>query len=52
MQRDAILMSAVDGRSHEEVASALGVTDGAVRGLLYRAGQRCALRPPHSRRRR
>jgi RNA polymerase sigma factor (sigma-70 family) len=37
MQRDAILMSAVDGRSHEEVASALGVTDGAVRGLLYRA---------------
>jgi RNA polymerase sigma factor (sigma-70 family) len=37
MQRDAILLTAVDGRSHEEVASALGVTHGAVRGLLYRA---------------
>jgi RNA polymerase sigma factor (sigma-70 family) len=37
MQRDAILLTAVDGRSHEEVASALGVTHGAVRGLLHRA---------------
>jgi RNA polymerase sigma factor (sigma-70 family) len=37
LQRDAILLSAIDGRSHEEVASALGVTHGAVRGLLYRA---------------
>jgi RNA polymerase sigma factor (sigma-70 family) len=37
MQRDALLMSAVDGRTREEVASALGVSDGAVRGLLYRA---------------
>ncbi len=37
MQREAILMSALDGRSHEEVAHALGVSDGAVRGLLYRA---------------
>lgn len=37
MQRDALLMSAVGGRSHQEVANALGVTDGAVRGLLYRA---------------
>ncbi len=37
MQREAILLSAVDGRSHEEVATVLGVTDGAVRGLLYRA---------------
>jgi RNA polymerase sigma factor (sigma-70 family) len=37
MQREALLMSAVDGRSHQEVANALGVTDGAVRGLLYRA---------------
>ncbi|HEX5853452.1 MAG TPA: RNA polymerase sigma factor [Solirubrobacteraceae bacterium] len=37
MQREAILLSAVDGRSHEEVASVLGITDGAVRGLLYRA---------------
>ncbi len=37
MQREAILLSAVDGRSHEEVATVLGITDGAVRGLLYRA---------------
>jgi RNA polymerase sigma factor (sigma-70 family) len=37
MQRDAILLTAVDGRSHQEVASALGVSHGAVRGLLYRA---------------
>ena len=26
MQREAILMSAIDGRSHEEVASALGIS--------------------------
>jgi hypothetical protein len=37
MQRDAILLTAFEGRSHEDVASALGVTHGAVRGLLYRA---------------
>ncbi len=37
MQRHAMLLSAVEGRSHEEVASALGITDVAVRGLLYRA---------------
>jgi RNA polymerase sigma factor (sigma-70 family) len=37
MQREAILLSAVAGQSHEEVASVLGVTNGAVRGLLYRA---------------
>jgi DNA-binding CsgD family transcriptional regulator len=37
MQREVILMTAVDGRSNEETASALGVTHGAVRGLLYRA---------------
>jgi RNA polymerase sigma factor (sigma-70 family) len=37
MQREAILLTAVDGRSHEEAASALGLTDGAVRGLIYRA---------------
>jgi RNA polymerase sigma factor (sigma-70 family) len=37
MQREAILLTALDGRSHEEVASALGITDGAVRGLIYRA---------------
>jgi RNA polymerase sigma factor (sigma-70 family) len=37
MQRDAIVLSAIDGQSHNEVASALGITDGAVRGLLHRA---------------
>jgi RNA polymerase sigma factor (sigma-70 family) len=37
MQREAIVLSAIDGRSHEEVARVLGVSDGAVRGLLYRA---------------
>jgi RNA polymerase sigma factor (sigma-70 family) len=37
MQRDAMLLSAVAGRSHEEVATALGIPQGAVRGLLYRA---------------
>jgi RNA polymerase sigma factor (sigma-70 family) len=37
MQRDAILLTAIEGRTHEEVASALGITHGAVRGLLYRA---------------
>ncbi len=37
MQRDAMVLSAIEGRSHEEVASALGVSPIAVRGLLYRA---------------
>ena len=37
MQRDAMLLSAIEGRSHEEVASALGISHVAVRGLLYRA---------------
>jgi RNA polymerase sigma factor (sigma-70 family) len=37
LQRDAVLLTAVDGHSHDEVASALGVSRGAVRGLLYRA---------------
>jgi RNA polymerase sigma factor (sigma-70 family) len=36
-QREALLLSAVDGRSYEEVASELGVSPGAVRGLLHRA---------------
>jgi RNA polymerase sigma-70 factor (ECF subfamily) len=36
-QRDALLLSAIDGRSYEEVAAALGITPGAVRGLLHRA---------------
>jgi len=37
MQREVIFRTALAGHSHEEVASALGITDGAVRGLLYRA---------------
>jgi RNA polymerase sigma factor (sigma-70 family) len=37
MQRQAIFLSAVDGQSHDEVAAALGISQGAVRGLLYRA---------------
>jgi RNA polymerase sigma factor (sigma-70 family) len=37
LQREALLRTAVDGHSHEQVASALGLSDGAVRGLVYRA---------------
>jgi RNA polymerase sigma factor (sigma-70 family) len=37
MQRDAIVMTAIEGRSHEEAAGLLGVSDGAVRGLVHRA---------------
>jgi RNA polymerase sigma factor (sigma-70 family) len=37
MQRDALLRTAIAGHSHEEVAAALGLSDGAVRGLIYRA---------------
>lgn len=37
MQRDAVFLTAFDGQSHDEVASSLGVSQGAVRGLLYRA---------------
>ncbi len=37
MQRHAILLSALEGRTHEQVASALGISDVAVRGLIYRA---------------
>jgi RNA polymerase sigma factor (sigma-70 family) len=36
-QREAIFLTVLDGQSHEEVASALGITNGAVRGLIYRA---------------
>ena len=42
MQREALLCTAVEGRSNEQAALALGVTGGAVRGLVYRA--RTALR--------
>jgi RNA polymerase sigma factor (sigma-70 family) len=41
-QREALLRVAVDGVSAEEVGSSLGLTEGAVRQLLYRA--RSALR--------
>jgi RNA polymerase sigma factor (sigma-70 family) len=37
LQREVIVRTAVGGHSHERVASDLGITDGAVRGLLYRA---------------
>jgi len=37
LQREALLRTAVEGHSHEEVARELGLTDGAVRGLVYRA---------------
>ncbi len=36
-QRDAIVKRELEGRSHEEIASSLGVSAGAVRGLIYRA---------------
>ena len=36
-QRDAILLRELEGRSYDEIAAALGVTDGAVRQLLNRA---------------
>jgi RNA polymerase sigma factor (sigma-70 family) len=37
MQREAVLLTAIDGQTHREVAGTLGITDQAVRGLLYRA---------------
>ena len=37
LQREVMVRTAVGGDSHEQVASDLGITDGAVRGLLYRA---------------
>lgn len=36
-QRQAIVKRELEGRSHDEIASSLGVTPGAVRGLIYRA---------------
>src|SRR3954469_14862479 len=36
-QRSAIVLQAVEGRSYEEIAAELGVSDGAVRQLLNRA---------------
>ncbi len=37
LQRQAIFLTAVDGQTHSEVADLLGVSEGALRGLLYRA---------------
>jgi RNA polymerase sigma factor (sigma-70 family) len=37
LQREALMRTAVQGHSHEEVALQLGVSDGTVRGLVYRA---------------
>jgi RNA polymerase sigma factor (sigma-70 family) len=37
MQRDAVLLTVIEGQSHREVAGTLGISDDAVRGLLYRA---------------
>jgi RNA polymerase sigma factor (sigma-70 family) len=36
-QREALLRTAVEGRSQEQVAAELGLSEGAVRGLVYRA---------------
>lgn len=37
MQRQAILLTAVAGNTHDETAGALGIGQDAVRGLVYRA---------------
>jgi RNA polymerase sigma factor (sigma-70 family) len=37
LQRAALMRTAIEGHSHEEVAAALGLSDGSVRGLVYRA---------------
>jgi RNA polymerase sigma factor (sigma-70 family) len=42
MQREALLHTAVDGSSYQETAVVLGLSEGAVRGLVHRA--RLALR--------
>jgi RNA polymerase sigma factor (sigma-70 family) len=41
-QREALVKRELEGRSHEEIATALGATPGAVRALIFRA--RSALR--------
>jgi RNA polymerase sigma factor (sigma-70 family) len=37
VQREALLQTSVGGRSYENVASRLGITEGALRGLVHRA---------------
>jgi RNA polymerase sigma factor (sigma-70 family) len=52
-QREVLLRTAVQGHSHEQVAAALDLSDGAVRGLIYRAratlrSAASALMPPQA----
>jgi hypothetical protein len=37
LQREVFVSTTLDGASHEEVATALGVSNAAIRGLIYRA---------------
>ncbi|HWE12314.1 MAG TPA: RNA polymerase sigma factor, partial [Solirubrobacteraceae bacterium] len=37
LQRQAFISTVLDGASHDDVATALGLSNGAVRGLIYRA---------------
>jgi hypothetical protein len=37
LQRQVFVRATLDGASHDEVANALGLSNGAVRGLIYRA---------------
>jgi RNA polymerase sigma factor (sigma-70 family) len=37
LQRQVMLGTVLDGHSHEEMATELGITSGSVRGLIYRA---------------
>jgi RNA polymerase sigma factor (sigma-70 family) len=37
LQREVMVETALEGRSHEEIATALGLSNGSVRGLIYRA---------------
>jgi RNA polymerase sigma factor (sigma-70 family) len=37
LQRQVMVSTALDGQSHEEIAAAMGLTSGSVRGLIYRA---------------
>jgi RNA polymerase sigma factor (sigma-70 family) len=51
MQQRAIFLTAIDGQSHDEVARVLGISEGSLRGLLYRAratlrAAAAALTPP------
>src|SRR5215213_1667056 len=49
-QREALVQRELEGRSHEEIATRLGSTPGAVRGLIFRARETlreaCALLVP------